>query len=524
MVGSKWSLFFVFLCLTNVVLGAPSTISEHVVASGSQYDRSVIQILSYSRPLDVNNPDKDSTEMTVGAGTGFFIEQNGSVFVLTNFHVIAGASHLVFTHPDCSGKQFKLDFVGANPEIDIALLSCSQSVLSAFESDLGETIKTLSFGDSDELPTGSHVTAVGYPLGQSGLKQTQGVFCGWQGDILQTDSAINPGNSGGPLLSSTQLNDAQAVVGVCVSKILGQEVDNVGYAIPVNHVKTIMSDLAAGGISLSADAGLVLAGTTEETIVFLGNPKGTSGMLVTYVFSGGIAERAGFCIGDVLHSVDGMAVDMRGNVRVTGGGSTRKVTIPHYCKTVPTGQEVLCTVYRRGKVLDIAVPISRKVPDNITKPCFYPYTPKPASKRVGHMVFTELERCHINYLGGNVEVGLFPYASAFIFYLHPEFLQKPCVFVSAMLPGSSLDNDYPGAILFADQDVVIKSVNGQEVTSIAQFEQALQQSNDQLALETSSGKPMVFDLKKLRDAEDEVAQLHGLTMSGKASPRWDQIG
>jgi serine protease DegQ len=211
-----------------------------------------------------------------GLGSGVIIDRDGHI--VTNYHVVEGASELAVALPD--GTLHLTRVVGVDPESDIALLKID-----------AEGLQPIAFANMNELAVGDVVLAVGNPLGV-GQTVTQGVVSAVvrKGvnpveNFVQTDAAINPGNSGGALIDTAgRLVGINAVI---LSHSGGSE--GIGFAIPVDYVQTIAEALKAKGRVARAWLGVSTAAP----------PRG-QGVLVVAVEHGGPAARAGIDAGDVI--------------------------------------------------------------------------------------------------------------------------------------------------------------------------------------------------------------------------------
>lgn len=175
----------------------------------------------------------------VGGGSGFIISTDG--LILTNKHVVqdTAAEYTIFTN---DGKKYSAKVLVRDPNIDIAVIKISASDLP-----------TIKLGDSDSIQVGQNAIAIGNALGEFRNTVNVGVVSGLSRNItasgagltekiynvIQTDASINPGNSGGPLL-----NLRGEVMGI--NTAIAQNAQGIGFAIPVNQVKEIISNALAG--------------------------------------------------------------------------------------------------------------------------------------------------------------------------------------------------------------------------------------------------------------------------------------
>ncbi|NUK30047.1 serine protease [Parageobacillus sp. VR-IP] len=189
-----------------------------------------------------------SQEGEAGVGSGvIYKKENGKAFIVTNHHVVENASQLEVSLKD--GKRVPAKLLGSDMLMDLAVL----------EIDAKHVKKVAEFGNSDTVKPGEPVIAIGNPLGlQFAGSVTQGIISGtnrtvevdfdqdgapdWNAEVLQTDAAINPGNSGGALV-----NIEGQVIGINSMKIAQEEVEGIGFAIPINTAIPIISDLEKYG-------------------------------------------------------------------------------------------------------------------------------------------------------------------------------------------------------------------------------------------------------------------------------------
>lgn len=271
-----------------------------------------------------------------GAGSGFVWDKAGHI--VTNHHVIEGASEIVVSMSD--GRAIPARLVGDAPWADLAVLRLASAP---------DNLVPLPIGRSADLVVGQAVLAIGNPFGLSGTLTT-GIISALDrqlptasgrlvAGVIQTDAAINPGNSGGPLVDS-----AGRLIGVNTAIIApAGAFAGVGFAIPVDTVNRIVPDLIRTGRAPLAGIGIV---TVQDE---LAARAGIRGVIVQRVMPGGSAALAGLVgldergqLGDVIVAVDGrpianvaqldLALDRIGignsaQLTVVRGGRSRDVTV-----------------------------------------------------------------------------------------------------------------------------------------------------------------------------------------------------
>jgi S1-C subfamily serine protease len=229
-------------------LGSQVGVLQSLASRQTADSQSLAQVISLTRPaiVRVKTPAKE--------GTGFFFDKEGHI--LTNAHVVGSASSVTIVVDDSLSLAGQV--VGRDEVMDVAVVKVV----------LGRDATFLTLGDSNKAEIGSEVLALGYPLGtgSSGCQVctlggqatvTKGVLSARRQDgstmYLQTDAPINPGNSGGPLLSHR--GDVIGINTLKVVQIGGTTYEGIGFAISINSVKSILSDLMAGSVVNESSTG-----------------------------------------------------------------------------------------------------------------------------------------------------------------------------------------------------------------------------------------------------------------------------
>ena len=259
-----------------------------------------------------------------GAGSGFIISKDG--YIVTNNHVIQGAQKITVKLVD--GREFKAKVVGRDPFSDVALLKIN-----------AHNLPTLPLGNSDLIKVGEWVIAIGNPFGLA-HSVTVGVISA-KGrneigitdieDFIQTDAAINPGNSGGPLLNlKGEVIGMNTAIFTRSGGYMG-----IGFAIPINIVKTVVEQLKTKGKVERGYLGVYIQDLTPALAEQLGL-KVTQGALVTEVIPDSPAEKAGIKVRDVIIKYNGKKVRNSSDLKT-------------YVLLTKPGTEVTLEIIRNGK-------------------------------------------------------------------------------------------------------------------------------------------------------------------------------
>ncbi len=239
--------------------------------------------------------------VTQNIGSGFIISSDG--LVITNKHVVAdtNASYKILTNDK---KTYLVQKIYRDPLNDLAILKINATGL-----------KPLPLGDSNKIQLGQMAIAIGTPLGDFTNTVTQGIISGlgrginagspYEGyvekldNVIQTDAAINPGNSGGPLL-----NSAGQAIGI--NTAIAQGGQNIGFAIPINVVKTLIDTFNKNGGSFEKPYIGVRYKMIDQQTALVNNVA--EGAYVVQVLPGSPAEKAGIQTNDIIIEFDGQKV------------------------------------------------------------------------------------------------------------------------------------------------------------------------------------------------------------------------
>lgn len=265
----------------------------------------------------------------VATGSGFIISSNG--YILTNYHVVEGASAIQVTMYD--ETKYQAAMVGYDEDRDVAVLKVEATALTP-----------VVLGNSDQMNVGEAVMAIGNPLGELTFTYTQGVISalnrsvtisGTSHNMIQTDCAINEGNSGGPLF-----NEYGEVIGIVSAKYASSEIEGLGFAIPVNEVVDLAKDIMENGRVTGKPSMGITVSTVTETAVRQYNLQ--VGACVNEVQAGSCAETAGLKQGDIITAI--------GDTKVTTADELVAAK-----KTFKAGETTTLTVWRNGETLTVSL-------------------------------------------------------------------------------------------------------------------------------------------------------------------------
>ncbi len=270
-----------------------------------------------------------------GSGSGVIISKDG--YIVTNNHVVKDASDKGIRVILTDKREFTAKLIGTDPNTDVAVIKIDADNLSV-----------ASVGNSDEVQVGQWVLAIGNPLGlnntvTAGIVSALGRNVNISGDtyainnFIQTDAAINPGNSGGALVD---INGMVIGINAAIQTQTGFY-QGYGFAIPINIVKSVASELIKSGKIERGYIGVSIKDVDTKEAKGLGLEK-AKGVLVQNVLKGGAGDEAGVKTGDVILSVDGKEVNAANQLQTIIGSHK-------------PGDKVTLTIFRDGKTIDIPV-------------------------------------------------------------------------------------------------------------------------------------------------------------------------
>ena len=276
---------------------------------------------------------------SAAAGSGFIFSTDG--YILTNYHVVEDSTSIKVTM--YNGDSYNAKLIGYDESNDVAVLKIEAAGLVP-----------VVLGNSDKINVGDNVVAIGNPLGELTFSLTAGSISakdrqitmtgGTTMQLMQTDCAINSGNSGGALF-----NLYGEVIGITNAKYSGTSgsgatIDNIGFAIPINKARAIAETIIEKGYVSKPYVGISVTTVSEETQSY-GLPKGAAIKTVT---ADSPASKAGLKVNDIITHVDGQEIST----------STEIVSI---VGKAAVGDQLVFTVYRQGKTMEITVTVGEQI-------------------------------------------------------------------------------------------------------------------------------------------------------------------
>lgn len=283
---------------SNVNINVDETAESVVEAVSDKVCPSVVGIRTTTSVTSFFGGSSEST----GEGSGVVYSSDG--YIITNYHVISGAlsgsgSKIEVFLDNKASKSYTATVIGYNISVDLAVIKIDVTGLTPVE-----------IGDSSNLKVGQYVVTIGNPGGLEFMRSvTYGVISGLNRvvssdsnvELIQTDAAINPGNSGGALV-----NIKGQLVGINSSKIVSEEYEGMGFAIPVNTVVEVCKSIISKENQPEPYIGITISERyTADVLKFYGYPTGA---VVLSVADGSPAESAGIKKGDIVTEFNGTKI------------------------------------------------------------------------------------------------------------------------------------------------------------------------------------------------------------------------
>ena len=267
---------------------------------------------------------------TASSGSGFIITEDG--YVVTNYHVVSGASSVEVTL--YNGDTYDATVIGGDSDYDVAVLKINASGL-----------QPVTLGESADVNVGDTVLAIGNPLGELTFSMSQGIVSscdrainvdGTPFNMIQVDCSINPGNSGGPLMNL--YGEVVGIVSAKYSTYSSTTVEGLGFAIPIDDVKSIITDIMENGAVTGKAYMAVTVGTMNSQMAAQYSIDIDQGVFVYSVVKGGAGDKAGLRLGDVITKMGDTALTSRQDLSAA-------------LKSYRAGDTATLTVFRDGSYI-----------------------------------------------------------------------------------------------------------------------------------------------------------------------------
>jgi len=295
------------LATTKTTSSSSSTSSDDLSGVSKNVMPSIVSITGKFETTSQSWFGQTQSSESEGVGSGIIIgKKDGKILIVTNNHVVADAKSLSVGFVD--GKSASATIRGTDSDADLAVVEVDTKNI---KSSTLKKIAVITLGDSSKLQTGERAIAIGNALGY-GQSVTGGYISALNRQVqltdktmtlIQTDAAINPGNSGGALL-----NSKGELIGINTVKYSSEDVEGMGYAIPINTAKPIINKLIKNeATNESEQAYLGVSGQTIDSSM-ASQFDMPSGVYVQQVIKSSPAQKAGISAGDVIVSFNGSNV------------------------------------------------------------------------------------------------------------------------------------------------------------------------------------------------------------------------
>ena len=334
----------------QVIIGSPTVSTAEgsdttVTHTGDKLAWSRIYGLALEQTVGINSkPTKNvfgQSSNSAVSGSGFVISEDG--YILTNYHVIEYCVNYNYTLEVLfnDGKSYPATIVGYEEGNDVAVIKIDASGLNP-----------VTFGSNEAMKVGDFVFPVGNPLGELTYTMTSGIISALDREIstdtakkvnmFQIDAAVNEGNSGGPVY-----NEYGEVIGIVTAKYLDSGVEGLGFAIPIDDVVGLVSQLIENGyISGKAYLGVTVQTLDASFATYYNVPEGA---YVREVVKNSAAEKAGIRIGDIITKANGEEIKTMDDLTAM-------------LKDCKAGDAIEIEVYRSGATIKLTATLDEKLP------------------------------------------------------------------------------------------------------------------------------------------------------------------
>jgi S1-C subfamily serine protease len=389
---------------------------------------------NWNIPYNVNEPKK-------GQGTGFFID---SQYILTCCHVVCNSKNVYIEIPSKDSNKYFCNIISICPFYDIALLKTIDYKSKYY----------LKLGNSQNIKIGSKVEVVGYPVSKknknnsNNLKFTSGIISGQQDKYIQTDSSINPGNSGGPLFCNNK------VIGINTSKLVGANLENIGFSVPIHYYNLIKKDMFENKIVFRPHLLIEYNNTNEQIIKELTNGKINKGIVISKIYDESILKKSNLTKNSILTKINNYTIDCYGFVNKKWLNTNLNInTILNEFKN---NQKITITYYNYNIKNKCTIQLK---PFESSLRIFYPIFEKIDYIVIAGMIIMNLTKNHLDK--DNIKLNCY-------FINKENKYDKPALIISNIFPNTNIN-----ILNNIKQNDIITKVNNKNVHNLETLKNAL---------------------------------------------------
>ena len=314
----------------------PVTVSVKQVDGQTKMEPAEVYASTVNSVVSINTTSTSGTNIfgqaveTASSGSGFVISQDG--YIVTNYHVVKGATSVKVTL--YNGNTYDATVIGGDSDYDVAVLKINAAGLTP-----------VTLGNSADVNVGDSVLAIGNPLGELTFSMSGGYVSscnrainvdGTPFNMIQVDCSINPGNSGGPLMNL--YGEVVGIVSAKYSTYSSTTVEGLGFAIPIDDVKSIITDIMENGAVTGKAYMAVTVGTMNSQMAAQYSIDIDQGVFVYSVVKGGAGDKAGLRLGDVITKMGDTTLTSRQDLSAA-------------LKSYRAGDTATLTVFRDGSYI-----------------------------------------------------------------------------------------------------------------------------------------------------------------------------
>ncbi len=472
-----------------------------MVEQQQKFLRAIVRIQSYGRPVDFTKPFWVA-DRTKTVGTGVFVEppssvQPGYLYIITCFHCVDTADSVTVVLPNIGLSEHPAQVVSIIPFYDLAIVALPDP-----DGSLRNQTQTLPLGSSANLTMGQKLTSVGYPMGGTTLKASDGAFAGFHASLQHTVS-ISPGNSGGPLM-----NESGEIVGINTIGILPPNEANLGFAVPIEYYTLVKSaafaplpdgDPAPDRVIQMPMFGIEYAPITRTHVHAVGasaclSENSMGGVQIVTVLKGSPMHAAGVMPDDILVEFDGIPISNTiGEMNVTW--NCQKVWLQDVFARSVEPRSYTVRLWKASTQTCVSLAVQPRIfAPGALRTLFPPYEPVPYMAVIG-LVIMPLIANH----------AIYPATMTAYMCKNINELAQPHLIVTHVFNGTIAQ--FQGSIVEGDE---LSHVNNVEVKSLDDLRVALPKpvttttGYSVLTFRTCTGKTMIVNTLDALNTEEKA--------------------